>query len=121
MITFGDPFNGAPIKGYNGPIEIYCKPGDGVCSGNFELTAAHLSYQGGKGSSVTTALAKLVEMANGGGDSKCCHPAELPPLPTPEQWAAVIKANGGKPPKAPAGMSVEQWAKELSKMANRGS
>jgi hypothetical protein len=92
-----------------------------VCSGNFELTAAHLSYQNGKGSSVNAALSKLVQMANGGGDSKCCHPAALPPLPTPEQWAAVLKANGGKSPKAPAGMSVEQWAKELSKMANRYS
>jgi hypothetical protein len=70
---------------------------------------------------VAAAQAKLVEMANGGGNSRCCHPAELPPLPSPEKWAAVLKANGGKAPKAPSGMSVEEWAKEISKMANRAS
>lgn len=43
-MTFGDPFQGASIKGYSGPIETYCKPGDGVCGGNFELSGAHLSY-----------------------------------------------------------------------------
>jgi hypothetical protein len=121
VITFGDPFNGSPIRGYNGPIQIYCKPGDGVCSGNFELTGAHLSYQGGKGSSVTDALAKLVEMSNGGGDSNCCHPPELAPSPSPEQWAKVLKANGGKAPKAPAGTSVEEWAKQIYNIASKAT
>lgn len=36
--------NGASIKGYSGPIKTFCKPGDGVCGGNFELSTAHLSY-----------------------------------------------------------------------------
>jgi hypothetical protein len=119
VITFGDPFNGAPIKGYKGPIEIYCKPDDGVCSGNFELKGAHLSYQTGKSNDVQKALLKLVEMARGGGDSNCCHPPELAPMPSPEQWAKVLKANGGKVPKAPVGMSVEDWAKQVAQMASR--
>ncbi|KAF2415659.1 alpha/beta-hydrolase [Tothia fuscella] len=44
VVTFGDPFQGAPIKGYTGPIKTFCKIDDGVCGGNFELSAAHLSY-----------------------------------------------------------------------------
>jgi len=44
VVTFGDPFNGSPIKGWNGPIKIFCNSGDGVCGGNFELAASHLSY-----------------------------------------------------------------------------
>lgn len=62
MIIFGDPFQGSPIKGYTGPIETYCKPGDGVCGGNFELSAAHLSYPF-DGDSVTKAKADLKKWA----------------------------------------------------------
>ena len=113
MITFGDPFNGAPIKGYNGPIEIYCAAGDGVCTGNFELAAAHLSYIGD--STVPNAKKKLIEMANGGGNNNCCHPPEVPTLPTPEQWAQSIKANGGKLPKAKPGTTIEEWTDAVSK------
>jgi hypothetical protein len=63
VITFGDPFQGAPIKGYNGPIETFCKVNDGVCGGNFELSAAHLSYP--LDNSVTDAKAKLKQFAAG--------------------------------------------------------
>ncbi|TID27977.1 hypothetical protein E2P81_ATG00730 [Venturia nashicola] len=44
VLAFGDPFQGSPIKGYDGPLVTYCKPDDGVCGGNFELSGAHLSY-----------------------------------------------------------------------------
>ena len=46
VVVFGDPFNGAPIKGYSGPIQTYCAQGDDVCEGEFEITAAHLAYVG---------------------------------------------------------------------------
>lgn len=62
VITFGDPFQGAPIKGYTGPIETFCKVADGVCGGNFELSTAHLSYP--LDNSVTEAKAKLLKWAS---------------------------------------------------------
>jgi hypothetical protein len=46
VIVFGDPFQGAPIKGYSGPIVTYCNDGDFVCTGNFVVGTAHLSYVG---------------------------------------------------------------------------
>jgi hypothetical protein len=62
-VAFGDPFQGAKIKGYDGPIltcELFfasykrallihysdCNDGDSVCTGNFVISAAHLSYTG---------------------------------------------------------------------------
>jgi len=44
VVTFGDPFSGSPIKGWNGPIKVLCNSGDTVCGGNFEIAASHLSY-----------------------------------------------------------------------------
>lgn len=44
VLTFGDPFNGAQIKGWTGPILTFCRPTDGVCEGNFKIGGAHLSY-----------------------------------------------------------------------------
>jgi cutinase len=63
VITFGDPFQGAPIKGYDGPIKIFCKIDDGVCGGNFELSTAHLSYP--MDTSVAEAKALLKKWAAG--------------------------------------------------------
>jgi hypothetical protein len=114
-MTFGDPFNGSPIKGYKGPIEIYCAPGDGVCTGNFELVGAHLSYV--TDGTIASAKKRLLELANGQGDDKCCHPKAVPAPPTPEQWASTIKLNGGKIPVAPKGTTVDQWAEAISKSA----
>lgn len=111
VVTFGDPFNGAPIKGYNGPIAIFCNSGDGVCTGNFELAGSHLSY--GVDGSAGQAQKKLLEMARGGGDNSCCRPRPEIPLPSPEQWARTIKANGGKPPKAQKGTSIDAWAQAI--------
>jgi hypothetical protein len=112
VVTFGDPFNGAPIKDYNGPIEILCNKNDYVCTGNFELAPAHLSY--GFDSSATIGQKKLLEMAKGGGDSKCCHPPPAPPIPSPEEWQQSIKENGGKIPKAKPGTTIDQWGQALS-------
>ncbi|KAF2398196.1 alpha/beta-hydrolase, partial [Trichodelitschia bisporula] len=44
VVVFGDPFQGAPIKGYSGPIITFCKDGDSVCTGNFVISMAHLAY-----------------------------------------------------------------------------
>jgi len=47
VVVFGDPFNGAPIKDF--PIEnikTYCAAGDGVCKGEFKISASHLAYVG---------------------------------------------------------------------------
>jgi len=63
VVVFGDPFQGAPIKGYSGPILTYCKKGDGVCGGNFEISGSHLSYGGGD---TTQAIAEMKRIAAGG-------------------------------------------------------
>ena len=44
-MVFGDPFNGAPIKGYpTSQIKTYCIAGDEVCEVEFVITSSHLSY-----------------------------------------------------------------------------
>jgi hypothetical protein len=60
VITFGDPFQGAKIKGYDGPIHTYCKTDDGVCTGNFVVGLAHLSYTG---ADTRDAIAQIKKMA----------------------------------------------------------
>ncbi|KAF2401446.1 alpha/beta-hydrolase [Trichodelitschia bisporula] len=62
VIVFGDPMQGAPIKGYNGPIITYCLEGDYVCTGNFVIGAAHLSYTGAPS---TKAIAEIKKIAVG--------------------------------------------------------
>jgi len=47
VVAWGDPFQGAPIKGYSGPILTYCASGDDVCTGNFVIGFVHLSYAAG--------------------------------------------------------------------------
>ncbi|KAF2756297.1 alpha/beta-hydrolase [Pseudovirgaria hyperparasitica] len=44
VVTFGDPFNGANIGQYTGPRHVFCAQGDGVCDGQLNIGAAHLSY-----------------------------------------------------------------------------
>jgi len=112
VVTFGDPFNGANIKGYSGPISIFCNPGDGVCTGNFEVALAHLSYGGSTGQKA------LLQMADGKGDDNCCKPRPVKTLPTPEEWAKTLSVNGGKVPQAKSGTSVDKWEDAL--VASKG-
>ncbi|KAK2789416.1 hypothetical protein FQN52_006280 [Onygenales sp. PD_12] len=45
VVVFGDPFNGAPIRDFDSSkIKTFCHEGDGVCSGQFEITLEHLTY-----------------------------------------------------------------------------
>lgn len=44
VLTYGDPFCGAPIGQYNGPIKVFCAVGDGVCDGNLNIGLTHLAY-----------------------------------------------------------------------------
>lgn len=60
MVVFGDPFDGAPIKGYSGPIKTYCASGDDVCKGEFSITLAHLSYVGADTTAAVNYMASLV-------------------------------------------------------------
>jgi len=47
LALFGDPFNGASVKGVpQSNIKTWCNNGDGVCKGEFVIGAAHLSYTG---------------------------------------------------------------------------
>jgi cutinase len=47
-VVFGDPFQGAPIKGFpSAKIKTYCNEGDKVCDGRFTIKAAHLKYATG--------------------------------------------------------------------------
>jgi len=63
VVTFGDPFSGSPIKGWNGPIKVFCNSGDTVCGGNFEIAAGHLSY----GMDTSAGLAQMALLGMVGG------------------------------------------------------
>jgi hypothetical protein len=91
--VFGDPFQGAKIKGYNGEIVTYCNAGDYVCTGNFEISASHLSYSTGAATSQFNRLAAAYHSRKGG-------------VPVPA--AATIDASSGgdaapATPKGPKG------------------
>ncbi|QDS78038.1 hypothetical protein FKW77_003109 [Venturia effusa] len=48
VVVFGDPFNGASIKGFpSDGIKTFCNPSDGVCKGEFKISLGHLSYATG--------------------------------------------------------------------------
>jgi cutinase len=117
VITFGDPFNGANIAGYNGSIAIFCRQGDGVCTGNFEVAASHMAYSG----DVKAAQKKLLEMAKGTFDDKCCKPRPQVELPSPEGWKKVLDCNGGKVPKGKQGTSVDKWEQTIVEMVQKGT
>jgi hypothetical protein len=54
VVVFGDPFNGASIKGFpQDGIKTFCAASDGVCQGQFKITAGHLGYT--MGSSISDA------------------------------------------------------------------
>jgi hypothetical protein len=53
-------------------------------------------------------------MAAGKGDDNCCHPTAPPALPTPEEWAATLKATGGKVPAAKTGISIADWGASIA-------
>jgi len=55
VVTFGDPFVGAKIGQYTGPVHVFCMQNDGVCDGQINIGLAHLSY----GSDVSAAVAIL--------------------------------------------------------------
>lgn len=63
LLTYGDPFQGAPIKDWTGPVATFCASDDGVCGGNFELALSHLAY--GFGADLDKGAAALETMANG--------------------------------------------------------
>jgi len=44
VVTFGDPFSGAKIGQYTGPLHVFCMTGDGVCNGQLDVSFTHLSY-----------------------------------------------------------------------------
>jgi hypothetical protein len=66
-VVFGDPFQGAKIKGYNGEIVTFCNAGDNVCTGNFEVTPSHLSYSPGSSVASFNKLAAAYHAKKGSG------------------------------------------------------
>lgn len=60
-MTFGDPFQGAKIKGYNGPILTYCNPGDLVCSRNLIVTKPHMSFAGARTDQAAKDIKSILE------------------------------------------------------------
>jgi hypothetical protein len=50
---------GAKVKGYTGPILTYCNAGDSVCTGNFVVSASHLTYTGTVAQQAMAAMRKL--------------------------------------------------------------
>jgi len=63
VVAWGDPFQGAPIKGYNGPILTYCASDDMVCTGNFVIGFTHLAYSAGN--SVQLGAKAMMDIAAG--------------------------------------------------------
>lgn len=63
VVVWGDPFQGAPIKGYSGPILTYCASGDDVCTGNFVIGFTHLAYAAG--STVQLGARAMMDIAAG--------------------------------------------------------
>ncbi|KAF2667083.1 cutinase-domain-containing protein [Microthyrium microscopicum] len=61
ILVYGDPFNGAKVKGWDGPIKTFCRESDAVCTGAFKIGTAHLSYS--LSSDVTNGLAWLIKTA----------------------------------------------------------
>jgi hypothetical protein len=72
--VFGDPFQGAKIKGYNGEIVTFCNAGDNVCTGNFEVTASHLSYSTGSSISAFHRLSTAYFSRKGSGSPASAAP-----------------------------------------------
>jgi len=61
ILTYGDPFNGATVKGFpQDKIKINCNPTDGVCKGDFSIGVGHLSY------STSSGVAWLKELSSKG-------------------------------------------------------
>lgn len=59
ILTYGDPFNGATVKGFDSSkIKINCNPTDGVCKGDFTIGVGHLSYSTGAGVTWLKSLTK---------------------------------------------------------------
>ncbi|QDS77505.1 hypothetical protein FKW77_000475 [Venturia effusa] len=59
ILTYGDPFNGATVKGFDSSkIKINCNPTDGVCKGDFSIGVGHLSYSTVSGVSWLKSLEK---------------------------------------------------------------
>src|SRR6201992_1415726 len=47
LVLFGDPFNGAPVKGVaKDKIREFCNASDAVCDGKLSITAGHMAYAG---------------------------------------------------------------------------
>jgi len=45
LVLYGDPMNGADVKGIdNNRVKTICNSNDGVCKGEFNITAGHMSY-----------------------------------------------------------------------------
>ncbi|RDI85231.1 hypothetical protein Vi05172_g4574 [Venturia inaequalis] len=60
VVVFGDPFNGAPVKGLpKEKLKVFCNPGDGVCDGKFAISAAHVAY-GGTVGDATKAMQQFI-------------------------------------------------------------
>jgi cutinase len=66
VLTYGDPFNGASVKGLPmDAVKVFCSATDGVCKGEFSITAGHLGYVG----TTTGSGAKwLLSRASGKGE-----------------------------------------------------
>jgi hypothetical protein len=61
VVVFGDPFNGAPIKGYpTSKIKTYCIASDDVCGGEFSIGIGHLSYTFGSTSDAVKYIKTIV-------------------------------------------------------------
>jgi len=62
LALFGDPFNGASVKGIDQKrVKTWCSNSDGVCKGQFSISAAHMSYT--SNGDVTKAAAWIKEIA----------------------------------------------------------
>jgi hypothetical protein len=102
-ITYGDPMAGERTKALGGwgclpedRTQVFCNKGDGVCTGAFSISGAHLSYTSngdiGKGAAFATQIVNGNKMGgNPGGE--CKYGISINDIPKGEGGGA--KAGGG--------------------------
>lgn len=105
-ITYGDPMAGERTKPLGGwgclpedRTKVFCNSGDGVCTGSFSISGAHLSYT--TNGDIAKGAAFAVQVINGGSlkgvEGECKYGISAADLP--KGAGGAPKGSGGGLPK----------------------